>query len=106
MSDQPRTKLARELVAQARLRQVRTTLDRTDRTRHLEAGIELALTLERSRASARLGAFLFDLVDDAERAATSPQRAEVERVVTAITAIGDRDLVEMARTVLAELESP
>lgn len=98
-----RTELARDLAALARLRQVRVTADRTDRARHLEAGIELALVLERKRAGARLGGFLFDLVEDAERAGTSPVRGELERLATAIARLGDDELAEMARGVLAAL---
>ncbi|MEO8844088.1 MAG: hypothetical protein ABI591_02625 [Kofleriaceae bacterium] len=98
-----RQNLARELVAQARLRQVRTADASEDRARHLEAGIELALALERPRASARLGAFLFDLVDDAERAAQRPVRGELERLAGAIAGLGDQELTAMARAVLAEL---
>ena len=98
-----RIDLARELSALARLRQVRVTTDRTDRARHLEAGIELALVLDRKRAGARLGGFLFDLVEDAERAGTAPVRGELERLATAIGRLGDDELAEMARGVLAEL---
>ena len=99
-----RQNLARELVAQARLRQVRTSDATEDRARHLEAGIELALALERPRASARLGAFLFDLVDDAQsRGRPAPVRGELERLAGAIAGLGDQELAEMARAVLAEL---
>jgi len=97
------SQLARELVTQARLRQVRVTADRVDRARHLEAGIELALVLDRKRAGARLGAFMFDLVEDAERAGALPARGELERLASAIARLGDDDLAEMARGVLAEL---
>jgi tetratricopeptide (TPR) repeat protein len=95
--------LARELAAQARLRQVRTTGDAGDRARHLEAGIELALALEGSRAGARLGSFLITLVEDAERGAHAPARTELERLAGAITSLGDTELADMARAVLAEL---
>ncbi|HET9992922.1 MAG TPA: hypothetical protein VFQ65_30510, partial [Kofleriaceae bacterium] len=95
--------LARELVAQARLRQVRVSADQADRARHLEAGIELALVLDRKRAGARLGGFMFDLVEDAERAGTMPARGELERLASAIARLGDDELAEMARGVLAEL---
>lgn len=99
-----RQNLARELVAQARLRQVRTSDASEDRARHLEAGIELALALERPRARARLGAFLFDLVDDAQsRGRPAPVRGELERIAGAIAGLGDQELAEMARAVLAEL---
>lgn len=95
--------IGRELVVQARLRQVRVSADRADRARHLEAGIELALILDRKRAGARLGGFMFDLVEDAERAGTLPARGELERVASAIARLGDDELAEMARGVLAEL---
>lgn len=95
--------LSRELVAQARLRQVRVSADQADRARHLEAGIELALVLDRKRAGARLGGFMFDLVEDAERAGTLPARGELERLASAIARLGDDELAEMARGVLAEL---
>ena len=95
--------LARELAAQSRLRQVRTTTDELDRARHLEAGIELALALDRTRAGARLGAFLVTLVEDATRAERLPDRSEVERLTQAIVSLGDPDLGAMARAVLAEL---
>ncbi len=95
--------LARELAAQSRLRQVRTTADALDRARHLEAGIELALALERPRAGARLGALLVALVDDATRAQRLPDRAELERLAGAIASLGDPDLGAMASAVLAEL---
>ena len=95
--------IGRELVVQARLRQVRVSADHADRARHLEAGIELALILDRKRAGARLGGFMFDLVEDAERAGTLPARGELERVASAIARLGDDELAEMARGVLAEL---
>ncbi|MFT3699670.1 MAG: hypothetical protein QM831_41360 [Kofleriaceae bacterium] len=97
-----KTQLARELVAQARLRQARTSQDRADRDRHFEAGIDLVMALDKPRASARLGALLFDLIDDAERSTRNPEPSEMERVVTAITTLGDEPLVEMARNVLQE----
>ena len=95
--------LARELGAIARLRQVRIVTDTTDRARHLEAGIELALALDRKRASRRLGGFLITLVEDAEREARPPHRGELERLAGAIAGLGDAELAEMTRAVLAEL---
>lgn len=95
--------LGRELAARARLRQVRTTDDARDRARHLEAGIELALALDRTRAGAQLGTLLVALVEDAERARTPPARAELERLAAAIAGLGDAVLVDLASAVLAEL---
>jgi hypothetical protein len=95
--------LARELGAQARLRQVRIASDAADRARHLEAGIELALALDRTRAGVRLGAFLISLVEDAERTARAPDRGELEQLAGAITSLGDSELADMARAVLDEL---
>jgi hypothetical protein len=95
--------LGRELAARARLRQVRTTDDARDRARHLEAGIELALALDRTRAGAQLGTFLVALVEDAQRARTPPARAELERLAAAIAGLGDAGLADLASAVLAEL---
>lgn len=95
--------VARELVAQARLRQVRTSNHSSDRARFLEVGIDLALALERPRAAARLGALLSDLLDDAARASAPAARPEVERLAAAIDLVGDDELAQMAHAVLAEL---
>ena len=95
--------LGRELAAQARLRQVRATGDARDRARHLEAGIELALALDRTRAGAQLGTLLVALVEDADRARTAPARAGLERLAAAIAGLGDAGLADLASAVLAEL---
>lgn len=97
----PDTPLTRDLVAQARLRQVRASDDPLDRERHLEAGIEVALTLERSRAGARLGSALVGLLGDAT--GHPPTRDELRRLGTALASLGDPELAEMARGVLAQL---
>ena len=95
------TPVARDLIVQARLRQVRATDDPLDRARHIEAGIELALTLEPARAGARLGALLVGLVEDAERVQALPERGELERLAKAIENLGDGELSAMAAAVLA-----
>lgn len=95
--------VARELIAQARLRQVRTSNHASERARFLEVGIDLALALERHRAAARLGALLSDLLDDATRRSVTAARPEVERLAAAIDLVGDDELAEMAHAVLAEL---
>jgi hypothetical protein len=92
----PPSPLARELVAQARLRQVRAATDPVDRARHLEAGLDLAVGLERGRAAARLGAALAAALAD-------PRRDELERIAAAIRRIGDPDLSEIAAAALAEV---
>ncbi|MEJ7600483.1 MAG: hypothetical protein WKG01_21420 [Kofleriaceae bacterium] len=97
----PDTQLARDLIAQSRLRQVRASDDPLDRERHLEAGIEVALTLDRQRAGARLGSALVGLLDDA--VTWPPTRDELHRLGTALTNLGDPELAQMARGVLAEL---
>ena len=97
----PDTAVARDLVAQARLRQVRASDDPLDRERHLEAGIEVALTLDRPRAGARLGSALVGLLGDAQ--AHPPTRDELRRLGSALESLGDPELAEMARGVLAEL---
>lgn len=95
---------ARELVAEARLRQVRASVDAADRARHLEAGIDVALTLERGRAGDRLGALLVALVDD--RVAGRPVTdAELQRLGVAIASLGDQELSEMARGIVADLRA-
>ncbi len=95
--------LARDLVVQARLRQVRASHDARDRARMLEVGIELAVALDRDRATTRLGSFLIDLLDDAALAATTVARTEAASVTAAIDIVGDVELSEMAHAVLAEL---
>lgn len=95
---------SRELVAEARLRQVRASQDPIDRARHLEAGIDVALTLESSRAGDRLGALLVALVDD--RVAGRPVAdSELQRLSVAIASLGDQELSEMARGIVAELRA-
>ena len=94
---------APELTVQARLRLVRASSDARDRARHLEVGIDLAIALAPDRATARLGGFLFDLLDDAGRLASPPARPEIERLVTAIAGLGDDELTDMAHAVLAGL---
>ena len=98
--------LSRDLRAQARLRQVRASEDVLDRERHLEAGIDLALGLPRSRAGARLGATLVGLLDDAVALHAAPHRGEVDRLYRALAGLGDADLAAMAESVLGELDSP
>jgi hypothetical protein len=95
--------LGGELAARARLRQVRTAADARERARHLEAGIELALALDRTRAGAQLGTLLVALFDDAARAGTAPARVELERLAAAIAGLGDAALADLATSVLAEL---
>jgi hypothetical protein len=92
----PPSPLARELIAQARLRQVRAASDPTDRARHLEAGLDLAVGLERTRAAARLGAALAAALAD-------PRRDELEQIAAAIRRVGDPDLSEIAAAALAEV---
>ncbi len=94
---------ARELIVQARFRQVRTSADARERARHLEVAVELALALDPRRAAARLGAFLFDLLDDAARVEKPPARPEIGRLVAAIDGLGDAELADMAHAILAEL---
>jgi hypothetical protein len=96
--------LARELAAKARLRQVRTAGDARDRARHLEAGIELALALERPRAGAQLGGLLLALVEDAARAQRAPHRSELQQLAIAIDRLGDPSLSELTTAVLVEIE--
>lgn len=99
----PDAPLSRDLRAQARLRQVRTTDDALDRERHLEAGIEIALTLDRARAGARLGAALVGLLDDATVRERAPLRSELSRLGKALSSLGDPELAALADSVLAEL---
>lgn len=99
----PDAPLSRDLRAQARLRQARASDDALDRERHLEAGIEVALTLERTRAGARLGAALVGLLDDATLRARPPLRTELMRLGKALSSLGDPELAAMADSVLAEL---
>jgi len=101
-ADGLREALGRELAARARLRQVRTADDARDRARHLEAGIELALALDRTRAGAQLGTLLADLVEDTDR---PPTKAELARLANAIAGLGDPSLADLASAVLDELES-
>jgi hypothetical protein len=99
----PDSPLARELVARARLRQVRATVDAHDRARHLEAGIEIALTLPREHAGARLGGLLIALVDDGIATDQLPARAEIARLADAIATLDDAELSAIAAGVLADL---
>ena len=98
----PDDAIARELLVQARLRQVRASDDLGDRARHLEAGIDLALTLERERAGDRLGAMLVALVDD-HTSGRPLVESELQRLGAAITSLGDPELTEMARGIVADL---
>ncbi len=82
---------------------MRATDDPMDRERHLEAGIELALTLDRARAGARLGAALVHLLDDASTGERPPNKHEVQRLGAALASLGDPELAAMADSVLAEL---
>ncbi len=59
----PDSALARDLRAQARLRQARIAADDSDRARHLEAGIELAVGLPHVRGGMLLVAHLITLVE-------------------------------------------
>jgi hypothetical protein len=95
--------LARALSARARLRQARTSLDPADRARHLEAGIELALALDRRRAGAELGTLMVALVEDAARAQTAPAIDAIARLAAAIECLGDASLADLAGAVLAEV---
>ena len=101
----PSSPTARELLAQARLRQVRAATEVADRTRHLEAGIDVALSLPPQRAGVRLGALLVALVDD--RTAGKPvAAAELDRLGAAIASLGDAELTEMARGIVADISPP
>ncbi len=95
--------LARALSARARLRQARTSLDPADRARHLEAGIELALALDRRRAGAELGTLMVALVEDAARAHVPPALDAIARLAAAIEHLGDASLADLAGAVLAEV---
>ena len=95
--------LARTLSARARLRQVRTSHDPADRARHLEAGIELALALDRRRAGAELGTLMVALVEDAARMHAPPALDAIARLVAAIENLGDASLADLAGAVLAEV---
>ena len=88
----PDSPVARDLRAQARLRQARTASDASDRTRHLEVGIELAVGLPHVRGGMLLVAQLLALLE-----AGAPA-GEVARVRSAIASIsrGDADLAEIA----------
>jgi hypothetical protein len=88
----PDSALARDLVAQARLRQVRASEDAIDRARHLEAGLDLALALPGDRAAALLGSTLAALVEHGGRA------GEIDAVASAIARVGDQELSELARS--------
>jgi hypothetical protein len=99
----PATPLSRDLRAQARLRQMRATTEVLDRERHLEAGIDLAIGLERPRSGARLGAALIGLLDDAVAFTVAPSRTEVSALRDALARSGEDELAEMAAGVLAEL---
>ena len=94
---------ARDLRAQARLRQVRASDDELDRERHLEAGIEIAVTLAPARAGARLGAALLALVDDGTLHARPLIPRELERLAAALASLDDPDLTAIAHSVLADL---
>ncbi len=93
----PDSPVARDLRAQARLRQARTASDASDRARHLEVGIELAVGLPHVRGGMLLVAQLLALLE--ARAAPG----EVARVSSAIASIsrGDTDLAEIASLVAA-----
>jgi hypothetical protein len=93
----------RELMARARLRQARATNERTDRARHLEAGLELVRSLPSDRAGASLGEMLIALVDDAARSGHAPDREALGVLASALAVVGDRDLQDLARAVLAEV---
>jgi hypothetical protein len=93
----------RELIARARLRQARAASERSDRARHLEAGLEVARSLSADRAGASLGETLVALVGDATRAGQAPDRDAVVALAAALAALGDRDLADLARAVLAEV---
>jgi len=93
----------RELLVQARLRQVRTATEPRERARHLDVALELALAIDHGRAAARLGAFLLDLLEDARRRDRAPARVEIERLAAAIAGLGDHELTDMAHAILAEL---
>ena len=93
----------RELIARARLRQARAATERSDCARHLEAGLEVARSLSADRAGASLGETLVALVDDATRAGQAPDRDAVVALAAALAALGDRDLADLARAVLAEV---
>ncbi|HEX4454431.1 MAG TPA: hypothetical protein VH143_26400 [Kofleriaceae bacterium] len=95
--------LAHALSARARLRQARTSLDPADRARHLEAGIELALALDRRRAGAELGTLMIALVEDAARTRTPPALDAIARLAAAIEHVGDASLADLAGAVLAEV---
>jgi hypothetical protein len=97
----PDSPFARELAADARLRQVRAATDPLDRARHLEAGLALALALPPARAGARLGAFLIALVEDADRAHSAPQPAELAAVASAIAGLDDPELAAIARELMS-----
>ena len=86
----PDSPLGRDLVAQARLRQVRASDDASDRARHLEAGIDLALALAPERAAALLGATLVALVERGGR------DRDIDAVAVAIARLGDQELSELA----------
>lgn len=94
---------ARELLVQARLRQVRSASEPRERARHLEVALDLALAIEHGRAAARLGDFLLDLLDDARRSEQPPPRADIEKLVVVIERLGDHGLTDMAHTILAAL---
>ncbi|HTR53897.1 MAG TPA: hypothetical protein VMJ10_24550 [Kofleriaceae bacterium] len=93
----PDTLAARQLVARARLRQVRAATDPSDRARHLEVGIALAIALPTRRAGDLLSELLVALVD------AHADRRELRRVASAISALPDPELAELARAVLAEV---
>jgi hypothetical protein len=88
----PDSPLARDLRAQARLRQARVAEDALDRARHLEAGIELAAGLPHVRGGTLLVGHLVALVE------RNAAQLEIDRVGAAITAIsrGDAELTEIA----------